>query len=67
MFHIDQGNEFKNQVIKEALETFNINRLLSMKGCPHDNAVAEAAFKIIKTEFAHPMTFNSLEHFTIGV
>lgn len=51
IFHTDRGNEFKNKVIDETLKTFNIERSLSMKGCPYDNAVAEATFKIIKTEF----------------
>lgn len=32
-----------------------------MKGCPYDNAVAEA-FKIFKTEFAKNYYFYSLEH-----
>ena len=54
------GNEFKNQVIDEILEAFNIERSLSMKGCPYDNAVAEATFKIIKTEFVHNQTFSNL-------
>ncbi|MFV0499755.1 MAG: IS3 family transposase, partial [Bacilli bacterium] len=31
------------------------------KGCPYDNAVAEAAYKIIKTEFAYERIFNDLE------
>ena len=51
LFHTDRGNEFKNKLIDDALKTFNIQRSLSMKGCPYDNAVAEATFKIIKTEF----------------
>ena len=51
LFHTDRGNEFKNKTIDEVLDTFQINRSLSMKGCPYDNAVAEATFKIIKTEF----------------
>ena len=34
---------------------------LSMKGCPYDNAVAEATFKIIKTEFVNERNFTSLE------
>ena len=42
IFHTDRGNEFKNKIIKEALETFNIKTSLSKKGCPYDNAVAEA-------------------------
>ena len=61
IFHTDRGNEFKNNVIDELLETFDIRRSLSKKGCPYDNAVAEATFKIIKTEFAFNKTFDSLE------
>ena len=34
---------------------------LSQKGCPYDNAVAEATFKIIKIEFVWNETFSSLE------
>ena len=60
IFHTDRGNEFKNQLIEDTLATFEINRSLSMKGCPYDNAVAEATFKIIKTEFVGNRTFQSL-------
>lgn len=61
IFHIDRGNEFKNNIVDETLETFNIQRSLSMKGCPYDNAVAEATYKIIKTEFVKKNVFSSLE------
>ena len=61
IFHTDRGNEFKNKLIDELLSTFNINRSLSNKGCPYDNAVAEATFKIIKTEFVFNRRFSSLE------
>jgi transposase InsO family protein len=60
IFHTDRGNEFKNQAIDEVLETFEIKRSLSHKGCPYDNAVAEAGFKIIKTEFVQNRTFDDL-------
>lgn len=60
IFHTDRGNEFKNQLIDEALEAFEIERSLSTKGCPYDNAVAEATFKIIKTEFINGQTFETL-------
>lgn len=33
------------------LEAFEIERSLSMKWCPYDNAVAEVTYKVIKTEF----------------
>ena len=61
LFHTDRGTEFKNQVIEEILETFNIERSLSHKGCPYDNAVAEATFKIIKTEFIWNERFRDIE------
>ncbi len=65
IFHTDRGNEFKNQTINETLDAFEIKRSLSHKGCPYDNAVAEATFKIIKTEFVKNQTFSSLYHLQI--
>jgi transposase InsO family protein len=65
LFHTDRGNEFKNKIIDEALKAFGIRRSLSMKGCPYDNAVAEATFKIIKTEFIKRRYFDSLSQLTI--
>jgi putative transposase len=35
-----------------------------MRGCPYDNAVAEATFKIIKTEFVKGNHIDSLEELT---
>lgn len=45
LFHTDRGNEFKNKLIDETLETFHIKRSLSHKGTPYDNAAREAIFK----------------------
>ena len=61
LFHTDRGSEFKNQLIDEALATFGIDRSLSDKGTPYDNAVAEATFKTIKTEFVNGTVFSSQE------
>ena len=61
IFHTDRGNEFNNHLIDQALQAFGIKRSLSTKGCPYDNAVAEATFKIIKTEFVHTQSFASLK------
>src|SRR5690625_1241434 len=58
MFHTDRGKEFDNALIDEALNTFGIKRSLSDKGSPYDNAVAEATFKSIKTEFVHGRIFS---------
>lgn len=60
IFHTDRGSEFDNKIITEVLGAFNIKRSLSKKGCPYDNAVAEAAYKIIKTEFVEDKIFHSL-------
>lgn len=61
IFHTDRGSEFKNNVIDGVMETFKIQRSLSKKGCPYDNAVAEATFKIFKIEFVYQQVFSSLE------
>ena len=65
IFHTDRGNEFKNKQIDETLKAFEIERSLSMKGCPYDNAVAEATYKIIKTEFIKNRVFTSLKQLQI--
>ncbi len=57
IFHSDRGNEFNNKTIDKLLLAFNITRSLSKKGCPYDNAVAEATFK---TEFINDKNFTSL-------
>ncbi|MEG1286317.1 MAG: IS3 family transposase [Romboutsia sp.] len=61
IFHTDRGNEFKNKVIDEVLKGFNIQRSLSKKGCPYDNAVAEAGYKVLKTEFVGKRIFKDIE------
>lgn len=60
-FHTDRGKEFDNKLIEEVLETFGIERSLSLKGSPHDNAVAEATNKSLKTEFVYQRRFRSTE------
>lgn len=60
MFHSDRGGEFKNELVDAVISKFNIKRSLSMKGCPYDNAVAEATFKIFKTKFVYGRNFDSL-------
>jgi len=57
MFHTDRGKEFDNKLINQALKTFGIDRSLSEKDSPYDNAVAEATFKSIKTEFVYGRVF----------
>lgn len=48
---LDCGKEFDNKIITEALETFGIQRSLSMKGCPDDNIL----FSLVLT---HHVLFN---------
>lgn len=43
------------------LDVFNSHRSLSEKMCTYDNAVAEATYKIIQTEFAFNRVFKSFE------
>ncbi|SDL46252.1 Integrase core domain-containing protein, partial [Clostridium cochlearium] len=45
----------------DVLEAFEIERSLSNKGNPYDNAVSEAVNKIMKTEFIYQNKFETLE------
>ncbi|WP_392388000.1 IS3 family transposase [Bacillus mycoides] len=65
LFHTNRGNEFKNKLIQDTLETFKNKLSLNTKGCPYDNTVAEATYKIFKTEFVHYRHFASLEELTL--
>ena len=60
IFHTDRGKEFDNHTIDDLLETFDIERSLSHKGDPYDNAVAESTYKSLKVEFIYQHTFQSL-------
>ncbi len=60
-FHTDRGSEFKNKMIDEVLEMFDIKRSLSRKGNPYDNAVAEATFKTFKIEFVYQYRFEDIK------
>lgn len=60
IFHTDRGKEFDNKLIDTILKTFAIERSLSKKGCPYDNAVAESTYKSFKAEFVYPNTFDTL-------
>lgn len=61
IFHTDRGNEIKNQIIDETLETFEIEQSLIMKGYSNDNVLAETAYKVIKTEFLKNKRFQTIE------
>jgi transposase InsO family protein len=65
IFHTDRGSEFKNQIIEQILEAFGIERSLSAKGTPIDNAVAESMYNIVKTEFVFGNEFADLQEFKL--
>jgi len=67
IFHTDRGSEFKNSSIDEMLKTFEIERSLSKKGNPYDNSVAEATFKIIKTEMVMGKKFKSIDELKLNL
>lgn len=67
IFHTDRGSEFNNKIIDNMLKAFNIERSLSHKGCPYDNAVAEATYKILKTEFALNRVFTDLDELRLAL
>jgi transposase InsO family protein len=65
LFHTDRGSEFKNLVIEQLLDAFGIERSLSAKGAPIDNAVAESMYNIVKTEFVFGSEFADIAEFKL--
>ena len=61
VFHSDRGKEYDNIKVDNILETFEIERSLSRKGNPYDNAVSEAMNKVLKVEFIYQNKFESLD------
>jgi transposase InsO family protein len=65
IFHTDRGSEFKNSIVDELMNVFGIERSLSRRGNPIDNAVAESMYNIVKSEFVYGESFRSLEELEI--
>ena len=59
VFHTDRGSEFDNAEIDLMLEAFGIERPLSAKGCPYDNAVDGSTDGILKAELVHREAFGA--------
>ena len=59
VFHTDRGSEFDNAKIDEMLDVFGIERSLSRKGCPYDNAGDESTNKILKAELVYREMFGT--------
>ena len=50
IFHSDQGTQYIAFEFRKILREFGVRQSLSNPGTPHDNAVAEAFFSILKRE-----------------
>ena len=58
--HSDRKKDYKNIVLEEVIIALVINRSLSPKGCPYDNAVPVSAFKSMNKEFIYQYDFDDL-------
>ncbi|OUP06198.1 transposase [Collinsella sp. An2] len=56
----DRGSEFDNAEIDLMLEAFGIERSLSAKGCPHDDAADESTNKMLEAELVYRDSFSDL-------
>ena len=67
-FHSDQGTQYTAFVFRKILREFGVRQSLSNPGTPHDNAVAEAFFSILKREELSHNWYNSVEELenTVG-
>ena len=63
LLHSDQGWQYQMQVYQEALQDRGVIQSMSRKGNCLDNAIMEGWFGILKTEFFHGKSFESIESF----
>jgi len=61
VFHTDRGSEYKNEIVDNIITAFGMNRSLSAKGAPIDNAVAESMYNTLKIEMAFGESFDNLD------
>ena len=60
-FHSDQGAQYTAFEFRKMLREFGVRQSLSNPGTPHDNAVAEAFFSILKREALSHNWYTSAE------
>ena len=60
-FHSDQGTQYTAFEFRKILREYGVRQSLSNPGTPHDNAVAEAFFSILKREELSHNWYNSAE------
>ena len=61
VFHTDRGSEYKNEIVDNIITAFGMNRSLSAKGAPIDNAVAESMYNTLKIEMVFDESFENLD------
>lgn len=59
LFHSDQGIEYAAHDYRELVEGAGMNRSMSRKGSPQDNAAMESFFHTLKTELVLRRVFDS--------
>ena len=57
IFHSDQGIEYAAHDYRELVESAGLQRSMSRKGNPLDNAVVESYFHTLKAELVHQRSF----------
>ena len=63
MFHSDQGTQYTSKTFRNRLSVNNIVQSFSRSGRPHDNAVAEAFFSLLKRHELYRVDFKSEREF----
>jgi putative transposase len=59
IFHSDRGSEYTSAEFAQACARWKVRQSMGRVGSCFDNAVAEAAFSIIKVEYVHRQQFRT--------
>lgn len=67
IIHRDMGSQYTSELFETTLKQLHIEHSYSRKGCPGDNARIESFHSILKREYIHFQTFNSIEEVIAGI
>ena len=67
IFHSDRGAQYTSYAFRKLLDEHKVKQSLSHPGRPHDNAVSEAFFSILKKEELYRRLYTSEKDFKNSV
>lgn len=67
IIHSDMGSQYTSDLFNQTLKDKKIKHSYSRKGCPGDNARIESFHSILKREYVHFQSFQTIDEAIVGI